>query len=154
MVHHRGYVHLSIHTHHTCHDASLSCCIQPYKIRMVRPSILDSRLRRPPHTQSKKRKNSTCTAASQHEPNQCGDSISRSNETHVRQMVRPSILDSHRRPSPRIHLLFVRWFGRPFWTHADVHPQIPGIHSKENSTCTAASQREPNQWVDSIRLPE
>ena len=51
-------------------------------------------------------------------------------------------------------LLFVRWFGRPFWTHADVHPQIPGIHSKENSTCTAASQREPNQWVDSIRLPE
>ena len=76
------------------------------------------------------------------------------NETHVRQMVRPSILDSHRRPSPRIHSLFVRWFGRPFWTHADVHPQIPGIHSKENSTCTAASQREPNQWVDSIRLPE
>lgn len=47
MVHHRGYVHLSTHTHHTCHDASLSCCIQPYKIRMVRPSILDSR-RRPP----------------------------------------------------------------------------------------------------------
>jgi hypothetical protein len=65
------------------------------------------------------------------------------NETHVRQMVRPSILDSHRRPSPRIHSLFVRWFGRPFWTPAKVHPQIPGIHSKESSTCTAASQREP-----------
>ena len=30
------------------------------------------------------------------------------NETHVRQMVRPSILDSHRNPSPRIHSLFVR----------------------------------------------
>ncbi len=35
------------------------------------------------------------------------------NETHVRQMVRPSIVDSRRRPSPRMHSLFVRWFGRP-----------------------------------------
>jgi hypothetical protein len=31
MVHHHGYVHLSTHTHHMCHDASLSCCIQLYK---------------------------------------------------------------------------------------------------------------------------
>ncbi len=76
-------------------------------------------------------------------------------QTHCSLEVSAVLLDSHRRPSPRIHSLFVRWFGRPFWTHADVRPQIPGIHSKENSTCTAASQHEPaNQWVDSIRLPE
>ncbi len=63
-----------------------------------------------PHTRIMrvKRKSSTCDAVSQHEPNQqCP------NETHVRQMVRPSIVDSRRRPSPRMHSLFVRWFGRP-----------------------------------------
>ncbi len=78
-------------------------------------------------------------------------------------MVWPSILDSCPHPPPHAQskrksstcAVFVRWFGRPFWTHADVCPQIPGIHSKENWTCTAASQHEPaNQWVDSIRLPE
>ena len=98
MVHHRGYVHLSTHMHHTCHDASLSCCIQPYKIRMVRPSILDSRLRRPPHTQSKKGKTRLVLLHR---------STSQTNVATV--------------SVARMKLMFVRWFGRPFWTHTDVH---------------------------------
>jgi hypothetical protein len=71
MVHHHGYVHLSPHAgiiHVT--GWFTSCYIQPhkFKIQMVRPSLIDSRLRPPPHTHSKE--SSTCTAASQREPNQ------------------------------------------------------------------------------------
>jgi hypothetical protein len=61
-----------------------------------------------------KKKNSICTAASQQSQTNGATVSDCPNETHVHQMVRPSILDSRQRPSPRTHSLFVRWFGRPF----------------------------------------
>jgi hypothetical protein len=86
----RGYL-LPISGWHRAHP------LLSKKHRMVRPSISDSHLRPPPHTQLGE--SSTRTAASQHEPNQLAEQYQ----------------------TARMKLMFVRWFGRPFWTHTEIH---------------------------------
>jgi hypothetical protein len=124
------------------------------QIRMVWPSILDSRPCPPPHAQSKREKlDLYCCIAARAKP------MGRQWQT------------------AQMKLMFVRWFGRPFWTHTDVHLLVYTHCSLDGSAVhfglpprfthrflvyiqrkarlvllhRSASQ---NQWVDSIRLPE
>jgi hypothetical protein len=145
MVHHHGYFHLHAHTHHTCHDASLSCCIQLHKFEWFgRPFWTHAYVHLLRHSQKKERLDLHCCIAARAKP------MGRQHQT------------------ARMKLMFVRWFGRPFWTHADVHllvythcssdgsavhfwthadvhPQISGTHSKTklDLCCCIAARAMP-----------
>jgi hypothetical protein len=80
-----------------CHDASLSCCIQPYKFGWFgRPFWTHTYVHLLIHSQ-KEKLDLYCYIAARAKP------MGRQYQT------------------ARMKLMFFRWFGRPFWTHVDVH---------------------------------
>ena len=99
MVHHHGYIHLSTHTHHSYVSRCFTFMLHP-TVQNSDGSAIHFGLT-PTYTFSytvkKEKLDLYCCIAARAKP------MWRQYQT------------------AQMKLMFVRWFGRPFWTHTDVH---------------------------------